>query len=79
MWQKKFAKQIQHFYLFSNLGRILRGFASADLKPSKSVDFGWPRKTSESFSWRLKLPVAKRKNSQIPSNPLGRWGLRIFR
>ncbi|MDP2925689.1 MAG: hypothetical protein Q8N99_04930, partial [Nanoarchaeota archaeon] len=46
----------------SNLGLIPRGSASADLKPSKSSDFEWPRKTSESFSWRLKLPVAKRKN-----------------
>ncbi|MDP2924904.1 MAG: hypothetical protein Q8N99_00880, partial [Nanoarchaeota archaeon] len=44
-----------------NLGLIPRGSASADLKPSKSSDFEWPRKTSESFSWRLKLPVAKRK------------------
>ena len=67
------------YSLSSNLGRIPRGSASADLKPKKSfIRFFRPRKTSESFSWRQKLPVAKRKNSQI-LQPLGLLGLRIFR
>ncbi len=64
-------------FLFSNLGLIPRGSASADLKPSKPC-FEWPRKNSEIFSWRLKLPVAKRKNLQNTPTLLGRLGCKFL-